>query len=40
MRKIEKTPTDGRDKPKKDVEIAASGSIEVKEKFEVEKSDA
>ena len=37
MKKIEKVHTDGRDKPKKDVEIADSGTIEVEEPFEVEK---
>lgn len=40
VRKIEKLDTDGRDRPSKDVVIADSGSIEVKEPFSVEKKDA
>lgn len=40
VRKIEKLETDGRDKPKEEVAIADSGSIEVTEPFSVEKKDA
>ncbi|CAL1538971.1 unnamed protein product [Lymnaea stagnalis] len=40
VRKIEKTPTDSRDKPSKDVVIADCGVIEVETPFTVEKADA
>lgn len=40
VRKIEKTATDGRDKPVQDVVIADSGSLPVDAPFAVEKSDA
>ncbi|XP_037951595.1 peptidyl-prolyl cis-trans isomerase 5 [Teleopsis dalmanni] len=40
VRAIEKTETDGRDRPVKDVVIANSGSIPVSEPFAVSKSDA
>lgn len=40
MRKIERTPTDSRDKPTNDVVIVDSGVIEVTEPFTVEKDDA
>lgn len=35
VRKIEKTKTDGRDKPEKDVVIADSGVLDVPEPFSV-----
>lgn len=37
VRKIEKTKTDGRDKPTKDVTIEDCGSLPVDKPFEVEK---
>ena len=40
MRKIEGSKTDGRDKPAKDVVIAASGSLPVDKPYSVEKADA
>lgn len=40
VRKIENTPTDGRDRPSNDVVIADCGSLPVSEPFAVEKSDA
>ncbi|XP_064610007.1 peptidyl-prolyl cis-trans isomerase B-like [Liolophura sinensis] len=40
VRKIEKSKTDGRDRPEKDVVIADSGSIEVEEPFAVAKEPA
>ena len=40
MRKIEANKTDGRDKPLKEVKIAASRAEEVKEPFSVTKDDA
>lgn len=40
VRKIEKSKTDARDRPEKDVVIADSGAIEVDESFTVAKEDA
>lgn len=40
VRKIEQTPTDGRDKPTKDVVITDSGSYVVAQPYSVDKSDA
>ncbi|XP_059151326.1 peptidyl-prolyl cis-trans isomerase B-like [Physella acuta] len=40
VRKIEKTPTDSRDKPNKDVVIVDSGVIPVDSPYSVEKKDA
>lgn len=40
VRKIERSKTDGRDKPAEDVVIANSGSIPVAEPFATEKADA
>ncbi|EDS44183.1 peptidyl-prolyl cis-trans isomerase [Culex quinquefasciatus] len=40
VRKIEKTATDGRDKPVQDVVIADSGSLPVDTPYAVEKADA
>jgi len=40
VRKIESLATDGRDKPTKDVVIAACGTLEVDEPFAVEKKSA
>ena len=40
VRKIEQTPTDGRDRPAEDVVIANCGTIKVDEPFSVAKADA
>lgn len=40
IKKVEANPTDGRDRPLKEVKIVNSGSIPVDEPFSVEKSDA
>lgn len=40
VRKVEKTKTDGRDRPVQDVEITDSGSLPVDAPFAVEKADA
>lgn len=39
VRKIEKTDTDTRDRPAKDVKIADCGSIPVEKPFQVQKDD-
>ena len=38
VRKIEQSKTDARDKPEKEVVIAASGSLELDAPFSVEKA--
>ncbi len=40
IKKVENNPTDGRDRPLKEVKIVNSGTIPVDEPFAVEKADA